>query len=127
MTLDKLLTLQLRPHVSAMLDEYVARMQAKLPEPLRAKVTRSLIIRKLLARPMHNAPQAIAYIGNRRFRDKAAIQVRVRCTTAEWEKASSDGTTIATSVAARIVDALHPDGNYPANPDTNEPSTKETP
>lgn len=124
MKLDKLITLQLRPHVAAMLDAYITQVRERLPENVRAKITRSLIVRKLIARTPSAA--ALAYVGNRRFRDHAAVQLRVRCTEGEFFKARTREQPTAKVIAALIVDAMYPDGNYPVNPDTNTDPTKDT-
>lgn len=115
--LTKLLTLQLRPHVAAMLDAYMAQVQERLPENLRAKVTRSLIIRKLITRQVIRS-ETLDWLGNSRHASPA-VQLRVRLAPAEYDAllARAGSTPYAKTIAALIVEALHPDGNYPPNPE----------
>ncbi len=122
----KLLSFQLRPHVAAMLEAYTSAIRGKLPAPMRAKVNASLIVRKLLARPLGYAA-ALAYVKVGRKRDGQAVQMRVRLSEAEYDaalaKAQAAGVPYAQLIAALIVDAMHPDGNYPPNPDTKPLTT----
>lgn len=130
MNYDKLLTLQLRPHVASMLDTYVESVRARLPETVRAKVNASMIVRKLIVRPAPSLA-ALNYVYVGRKRDGAQSQLRVRVSEAEYAaiKALSEqtGAPMARVIAALIVDALHPDGNFPPNPDSKPQPTKATP
>lgn len=122
----ELLSFQLRPHIAAMLDQYVSQVRGKMPEAMRAKITHSLVIRKLLARA---APprDALAYVNVGRKRDGAGVQYRVRLGGIEYaaaiEAARALDVPYAQLIAAHIVDALHPGGNYPTNPDTKPLTT----
>jgi len=121
----KLLTLQLRPHIAAMLEVYVEQVRSRIPENLRAKITASVVVRKLLKRTP--TERAFDYINpGRRFRDGLGTQLRVRCTVAEYERANSFGVPYAQAIAALIVDAAYPGGNFPRNPDTKTETTEET-
>lgn len=124
MKLDHMLTLQLRPHIAAMLDAYVQMVRERLPPNVRGKVSASLIIRKMLPRDVK--PETLAYVDVGRKRDGAAVQVRVRCTASEFEAVNERGIPYAKLIAAQIVEASHPDGNYPANPDSQTSLTKDT-
>jgi hypothetical protein len=113
-----MLTMQMRPHIAAMLDTYVAQVRERVPENKRAGVTRSIIIRKLMQRTLKRPAESLAYIGRRRFKDRAAVQLRVRL-------GEGDAKRPANEVCALILEAAYPDGNYPPNPDTNDDPTKE--
>ena len=121
MTNSKLLSFQLRPHIAAMLERYVSHVRGKMPEAMQDKITTSLIVRKLLTRQI-SSPYAFEYVNVGRKRDGQQLNLRVRLSEAEYEaalaRAESFGVPYAQLIAALIVDALHPDGNYPPNPDT---------
>jgi hypothetical protein len=114
--LERMLTFQLRPHVAAMLDAYVHRVQSRAPS---IRVTQSLVLRKLLERQLTRA-ESLDWIGNRRFRDGRAVHIRARVPTTT--RAAS-----AREIGALILEAMHPDGNYPVNPDSQPQPLKNTP
>lgn len=128
--LTKLLSLQLRPHISAMLDEYVSRVRGKMPEPMQAKISSSLMVRKLLTRSLIHS-HSLDYVNVGRKRDGAQAQLRIRLTDDEYaavlHRVEVTGAPYSRLIAALIVEALHPDGNYPTNPDTKFNHTKDAP
>jgi hypothetical protein len=125
-TLNKLLTLQLRPHVSMMLDNYIDATKQRLPANVRDKVTRSVIVRALLKRDLKRPTLSLAWLLTGRKRDGMGVQMRVRLTETEYALATAASLPYAQWIAALILEASYPDGNYPENPDSKiAPTTKD--
>lgn len=125
-TFTKVLTFGIRPAVAAMLDEYVAHVRERMPESLRARVNRSLIVRQLLRRRIKRADTLPWFGTAQRFKDSE--QVRIRVSDADMQAAHSHGMPYARAIAALILEARYEDGNYPINPDTKQKTitTEET-